>query len=50
MKIKVHNIDNLQTCKHTDLINLQNDFKDRSDEQLEKLANRIIEVGFKYPA
>jgi len=49
-KIKVHNKSKLQTAKYTDFIELQGDFKVRTEEQTVKLANRIIETGFKYPA
>lgn len=49
MKIKIHNLSNLKTCDFTDFVELQRDFKIRSQEHIEKLANRIIETGFKYP-
>jgi hypothetical protein len=49
-KIKVHNKSKLPTCNYNEFIELQDDFKTRTSEEIEKLANRIIEVGFKYPA
>ena len=49
-KIKVHNLDNLKTCNYKQLNDLQGDFKDRTQTQIEQLANRIIEVGYLYPA
>lgn len=47
-RIKIHNIDKHPTVKYEDFVELQGDFKQRSQEQIEKLSNRIIEVGFKY--
>ena len=47
-KIKIHNIDNHPTIDFELLKPLQDDYKDRTPEQIEKLANRIKEVGFKY--
>jgi hypothetical protein len=48
MKIKVHNLDNHPTADYTEFIELQDDFKERTPDQIAKLANRIIEAGFKY--
>ncbi len=49
-KIKVYNLSKLELTNFESLLDLQKDFKVRSATQIEKLANRIIEVGFKYPA
>lgn len=48
MKIEVHNLDNHPTANFADFVPLQDDFKTRTPEQLEKLKNRIKSTGFKY--
>lgn len=48
-EIKIHNISNLPTKSYKDFKELQEDFKEENPELNEKLQNRIIEVGFKYP-
>ena len=47
-KILVHNLDDHLTSDFRDFIELQDDLKLRTKEQIEKLKKRIIKVGFKY--
>ncbi len=48
--IKIHNKNKLPTIQFTDLRELQEDFKVTTQQAVEKLAKRVIETGFKYPA
>jgi len=47
-RLKIHNLDRHPTADFNEFIELQDDFKTRTREQIDKLKNRIIEVGFKY--
>lgn len=49
MKITVYNKSNLPTADFLEFTELQRDFKDRTQTQIERLARRIVEAGFKYP-
>ena len=46
--MKVHNLSNLPTTDFHNFVPLQGDFKIQDELKLEKLKNRIKEVGFKY--